>query len=63
MVKVTSKAALILGLLTLSSWGTEATQAAELSLGSSFTEWCFQKANLSTEVRKTKVYPTLTLLI
>ncbi|MGB3691602.1 MAG: hypothetical protein WA999_02660, partial [Spirulinaceae cyanobacterium] len=53
MARLTNTAALILSILTLSSWGGEATQAAEPGLGSSFQQWCLQKANLSPAARKT----------
>jgi internalin A len=52
-MKSTSAAALMLGMWVFSGCGWGITQAAEPSLGSSFEEWCKQKASLSAEARRT----------
>jgi internalin A len=54
-MKLTSAIALMISMWMFSGWGWGwgVTQAAEPSLGSSFEEWCLQKASLSAERRKT----------
>jgi internalin A len=52
-MKLTSAIALMISMWVFSGWGWGVTQAAEPSLGSSFEEWCLQKATLSAERRKT----------
>jgi internalin A len=43
-MKLTSAIALMISMWVFSGWGWGVTQAAEPSLGSSFEEWCLQKA-------------------
>ncbi len=52
-MKLTSAIALMIGMWVFSGWGWGVTQAAEPSLGSSFKEWCLQRASLSAEARIT----------
>ena len=52
-MKSASAVALTIGVWMFSSWGWGVTQANEPSPGSSFKEWCQQKASLSAETRKT----------
>ncbi|MBE9128052.1 MULTISPECIES: leucine-rich repeat domain-containing protein [unclassified Coleofasciculus] len=50
-MKSTSAVAVMISMWVFSGWGV--AHAAEPSLGSSFKEWCQQKASLSAEARKT----------
>jgi internalin A len=52
-MKSASAVALMISMWMFSGWGWGVTQAAEPSVGSSFEEWCLQKASLSADRRKT----------